>query len=63
MHMTYSFTYTNTAVIVVEDGAAEELVNKWQQQLAANPSLRKPVGGSMDEVCMHVCIICIYICM
>jgi len=39
------------AVIVVEDGAAEELVKKWQQQLAANPSARKPVGGSMDE-CM-----------
>jgi len=39
------------AVIVVEDGAAEELVKKWQQQLAANPAARKPVGGSMDE-CM-----------
>lgn len=26
------------AVIVVEDGAAEELVAKWQQKLAANPA-------------------------
>jgi 6-phosphofructokinase 1 len=39
------------AVIVVEDGAAEELVRKWQQQLAKNPAARQPVGGSMDE-CM-----------
>jgi len=39
------------AVIVVEDGAAEELVQKWQQKLAENPSCRMPVGGSMDE-CM-----------
>ena len=38
-------------VIVVEDGAAEELVKKWQQQLAENPQARQPVGGSMDE-CM-----------
>jgi len=60
MYITCSLTCTNTAVIVVEDGAAEELVHKWQQQLAANPSLRKPVGGSMDEVCVHVYI---YVCM
>lgn len=39
------------AVIVVEDGAAEELVKKWQEKLAANPAARQPVGGSMDE-CM-----------
>jgi 6-phosphofructokinase 1 len=40
------------AIIVVEDGAAEDLVKKWKAKLdeeAAQGISRKPVGGSMDE--------------
>ncbi|EKX53540.1 hypothetical protein GUITHDRAFT_100526 [Guillardia theta CCMP2712] len=37
------------AIIVVEDGAAEELVKKWRAQLDVDTGDRTPVGGSMDE--------------
>jgi len=38
------------AIIVVEDGAAEELVRNWKKRLDEDGGkMRKPVGGSMDE--------------